>query len=103
MLNFDLEWFAIKRPTRSAQMFVHVLKDGQMVTQRDGMPDETYPTDAWPPGTTVTTHWEIPGVETPVTIQFGLYDVFSDQRWTITAHDGLSAVDNYVEMACPAP
>jgi Dolichyl-phosphate-mannose-protein mannosyltransferase len=86
-----LDWRALSPPDQDYAVFVHLLKDGQLVAQQDGDPqhlDSPLPTLLWPVGVPIydTRSLVVPADATPgpYALVMGLYSRTSGARLRVT-------------------
>jgi hypothetical protein len=98
-LTVTLRWQALRKPARDYTVFVHLVRDGEILAQADGQPfGGRVPMGAWPVGQPVDTPYVLqlpedlpPG---PLQLQVGLYDLASGQRLPVSGGADLAAGDH---------
>lgn len=91
-LNLTLHWHALGQISVDYKYFIHIWRDGQVVTQLDAMPDHyRYPTSWWAQDEVFsdTVELELPTTDREdITVTLGLYNAKTGQRLQITPADG---------------
>jgi hypothetical protein len=101
-LGVTLSWHALRTPTVSYHVFVHLLDAKEHIwAQWDGEPKNwTYPVTAWVPGEYVSDSYslDLPGSLPAGTyaIEVGLYDPATGQRLSVAGSAGPPAADHLV-------
>jgi hypothetical protein len=98
-ISVTLRWEALRPPTRDYTLFVHVVQDGEIVTQRDAQPfDGAFPTSAWPQGQAIDTTVAVevpPNLQQskPYEIRVGLYDLATGLRLPVLGPGASTRLD----------
>jgi hypothetical protein len=98
-LHLDLVWYAVRPVTENYTVFVHIVnQDGQIIEQRDAMPQENqYPTSLWVAGEYVTDSYDFSVPAQAFSMRVGLYLADSGVRLPVFSSDsGLQG--DYVEL-----
>jgi hypothetical protein len=100
-VHVRLDWLTLRRPERSWHLFVHLLdKDGNLLTQRDGLPVDDLPIDTWMPGQPQSTEWDFGNQPNAAAIRVGFYDPFIGERWPVSQAGDYSTRDNFIQTTC---
>lgn len=101
-LQLVLHWQAIGQIEKDYKYFVHVWRDGQVVAQSDGMPDDyAYPTSWWAPdevfSETIRLDLTTLGAGT-YALTTGFYNPNNGLRLPVVLADGSRAANDWVDL-----
>ena len=112
-ITLTLYWRAQRETDVSYAVFTHLLGDGQVRGQRDGLPQSgDRPTTSWAPGEIIIDTYEIPiDSDAPAgthRLEVGMYDPTSGERLAVHLDDGIEAperrilLDVEIDVSSPA-
>jgi len=101
-LKLTLHWHALGQIPVDYKYFIHVWRDGEVVTQLDAMPDYyRYPTSWWAQDEFFSDTVELELSNTnaeEIRVTLGLYNAQTGQRLSIVTADGSTSLTDFITL-----
>jgi hypothetical protein len=94
--HVELSWYVAQRIPDDMTLFLHAVRAGEVIAQRDARPLQAIPLDGLPVSSIFNTQWDVDG--NVDLIRLGLYD-WAVNRWEIT-QSSLPETNNTLEIRC---